>query len=115
MKTFAKTIFLAIAGTASAAALAAPILVEESLARAEEQRIISAPIAGITNSLWFDYRIDVLEAQKELKSDLRRASDTEDLRDAWDEYADELRSERRDYVKDMAKKGYRSGTVTLTQ
>ena len=113
MKTLVKTALIGLAATTSAPVIAAPIMFEESMARAEEQKILSSPIAGIYNSLWFDYRIDVIEAQKELKSDLRRATDTEDMRDAWDEYATELRHERRDYVKDMAKRGYRSGTVII--
>lgn len=110
MKTlvFATALML---GTAVHAAL--PILHEEAYARAEEELIITSPIAGIQNSLWFDYRIDVMEAQKELASDLRRASDLEDRRDAWEEYGDELRKERKQYVKAMAKKGYRQGTVTI--
>ena len=103
---------LAIGATATAAA-AAPMLYEEALAHEEEQRIIDAPIAGIYNSPWFDYRIDVLEAQKELKSDLRRATDTEDQRDAWSEYAHELNEEREDYIGTMAKRGYRYGTVSV--
>lgn len=104
---------LAISAAAlSGAAHATAILYEETMAREEEQRILTHPIAGIENSLWFDYRIDVTEAQKELSSDLRRASDVEDLRDAWEEYAFELRHEREDYVHDMAKRGYR-GYVTF--
>lgn len=99
-----------IAATTQAAA---PMLYEEAYARAEEKLIINAPIAGIENSLWFDYRIDITEAQKELRSDLRRASDIEDLRDAWEEYGDELRSERLHYVKEMEERGYRYGTVTV--
>lgn len=98
---------------AATAAQAVPTLYEEQLAREEEQRIITSPIAGIENSLWFDYRIDITEAQKELRSDLNRASDVEDLRDAWEEYTFELRDERKDYVKKMAKRGYRMGTVTV--
>lgn len=96
----------------SATAQATVMLYEETLAREEERRILTDPIAGIENSLWFDYRIDVTEAQKELSSDLRRASDVEDIRDAWEEYASELRHEREDYIHDMAKRGYR-GIVTL--
>ncbi|WP_394729088.1 hypothetical protein [Altererythrobacter sp. GH1-8] len=88
-------------------------LAEELYAREQEKLIITAPIAGIQNSLWFDYRIDVMEAQKELASDLRRASDIEDQRDAWEEYGDELRKERKEYVKKMAKRGFRMGTVTV--
>ena len=103
---------IAVGATATVAA-AAPILFEESIAREEEGRIINAPIAGIANNLWFDYRIDVVEAQKELKSDLRRASDIEDQRDAWSEYATELKHERKDYIKDMAKRGYRYRVVTV--
>lgn len=88
-------------------------LLEEKVAREEEQLIINAPIAGIENRLWFDYRIDITEAQKELRSDLNRASDIEDLRDAWEEYARELRHERTHYIEEMAERGYRSGTVTV--
>lgn len=100
-----------VLGTAAQAAL--PKLYEEALARDEERLILTHPIAGIENSLWFDYRIDVTEAQKELKSDLGRATDLEDLRDAWEEYAVELRHERLDYIEDMAERGYRMGEVTM--
>lgn len=110
MKT--KTILPLIAlGLAGAANAALPMLYEEQVARAEEKLILTSPIAGIENKLWFDYRIDVIEAQKELTSDLRRASDIEDQRDAWSEYAHELKHEREDYVHDMAKRGYRQGSV----
>lgn len=94
---------VSLASTAQATA----VLYEERVAREEERRILTHPIAGIENSLWFDYRIDVIEAQEELTSDLRRASDVEDLRDAWEEYASELRHEREDYVHDMGERGYR--------
>ena len=115
MSTKTNTIaFIASMAVGSTAAMAAvPMLYEEAVAREEEKRIITSPIAGIENNLWFDYRIDVFEAQKELKSDLRRASDIEDRRDAWSEYAHELEHERKDYIKDMAKRGYRYGTVTV--
>lgn len=110
-----KKLILGIAAGAAAistTANAAVSLYEETLAREEERRILSHPIAGIENSLWFDYRIDVTEAQKELASDLRRATDVEDLRDAWEEYAFELRHEREDYIHEMAERGYR-GYVTI--
>lgn len=109
-----KKMIIAAAGLLSMAATAqaAEMLYEETLARAEEKQILQSPIAGIQNGLWFDYRINVTEAQKELSSDLRRASDVEDLRDAWEEYAFELRDEREHYVKKMAKRGYR-GVVTV--
>lgn len=92
---------------------AMPILHEEAYANQEEGRIIQFPIAGIHNSLWYDYRINVTEAQKELASDLKHADDIEDRRDAWEEYADELRHERKHYLKEMAEKGYRQGVVTV--
>lgn len=96
----------------TSAAGAVDALHEESVARAEEEQILASPIAGIENGLWFDYRINVTEAQKELTSDLLHASDIEDRRDAWEEYAVELRHERRHYIKEMAERGYR-GTVTI--
>lgn len=101
----------AFAHVASQAAI--PMLHEQAFARQEEKLIIASPIAGIHNRLWFDYRIDVTEAQKELASDLRHASDIEDRRDAWEEYGVELRKERIDYIEAMAKRGYRQGTVTV--
>lgn len=109
-----KLIFTAAIAAISlgATAQATEMLYEESLAREEEQMILTHPIAGIENHLWFDYRIDITEAQKELASDLRHADDVEDRRDAWEEYARELRHERIDYVRDMARRGYR-GVVTL--
>jgi hypothetical protein len=102
---------LAAFGLCSAATAAVQTLYEETLAREEEKLILASPIAGIKNSRWFDYRADVNEAQKELHSDLRGASDIEDRRDAWEEYAHELKHERLDYIEDMAEKGYRQGYV----
>lgn len=102
-------------GLSAAASHAAMVdLAEEKAARAEEQEIIQAPIAGIENRLWFDYRIGITEAQKELRTDLRNASDIEDRRDAWEEYARELHDERFHYIEEMAERGYRSGTVMMT-
>ena len=106
--TLAALVALTAAGSATAAV---QILYEEQMARDEEKLILAAPIAGIKNSRWFDYRGNVNEAQKELHSDLRGASDVEDRRDAWEEYAHELKHERIDYIEDMAEKGYRQGYV----
>lgn len=102
---------LAAIGLASAVTAATPALYEEQMARTEKARIIQRPIAGITNSRWYDYRTDIGEAAKELSSDLRRATDLEDRRDAWEEYAHELKTERTQYVRYMAKRGHRYGTV----
>ena len=105
--TIAPLIALGLAGAATAAI---PFY-EQEMARAEEALIITSPIAGIQNSRWFDYRSDVGEAKKELSSDLRRASDLEDRRDAWEEYAHELKHERAEYIEYMAKRGHRYGRV----
>lgn len=102
-----------LAAIGSAASATATALYEEVYAREQEKLIITAPIAGIQNRLWFDYRIDVMEVQKELSSDLRGASDLEDRRDAWEEYGNELSKERKRYIESMAKRGYRMGTVTI--
>lgn len=110
MKTIAGLSALML-GIATAATAAIPMLDEEKIARDEEARIIEFPIAGIENRFWFDYRIDITEAQKELTSDLRRASDVEDQRDAWEEYARELQHEREHYIEEMAERGYRMGKV----
>lgn len=92
---------------APSAAMALPMMYEQQVARQEEARIIRAPIGGVQNSRWFDYRTNVNESRKELASDLRHASDIEDQRDAFEEYGHELRHERVTYVKAMSKKGYR--------
>lgn len=113
MKPMRLPLALCLAGLGASAAASVPMLYEEAFARDEERRIIQMPIAGIQNSLWFDYRINVTEAQKELASDLGRATDLEDRRDAWEEYGTELREERVHYVKKMAKRGYRAGAVTI--
>jgi hypothetical protein len=84
-----------------------PIMYEEKVARNEEALVIQNPIGGVQNSKWYNYRANVNESQKELSSDLRHASDIEDRRDAWEEYAGELHKERGKYVSYMSKRGYR--------
>lgn len=110
-KTFIRASALALLVLAGSAQAAMPVLYEETYANHEEARIIQFPIAGIHNSMWYDYRIGVNEAQKELASDLRGADDIEDRRDAWEEYTHELAKGRKHYVRKMAKKGYRQGQV----
>lgn len=100
-------------GLATVTTAAVPMLHEEKYARDQEALIFTSPIAGIENRFWFDYRIDITEAQKELNSDLRRASDIEDLRDAWEEYGHELKGERKHYIEEMAERGYRYGQVIV--
>src|SRR3546814_19644545 len=54
-----------------------------------------------------------LEAEKELSSDLRHATDREDRWDAWDEWTVEVVDADKDYVKEMREKGYRTGRATV--
>lgn len=77
--------------------------------------VLDAPIAGVRNNLWFDYRSDIEEAENELRKDLRRAKSDQDEREAWAEYNRELRDARSDYRKQMVEKGYlrRRGVVTV--
>lgn len=112
-KTFFRTALVAMAMVPAGAALAVPTMYEKEVALGEESRIIESPIAGIQNSHWFDYRTNVNESRKELASDLRHATDIEDQRDAYSEYATELFQERGKYVKYMAKRGYRVPQVYL--
>ena len=79
----------------------------------EHPAIRSEPIAGVYNRFWYNYLSDVLEADKELKSDLRRATDEEDKRDAWKEYENELIDADKDYVEEMRDRNYRVGRVTI--
>lgn len=60
-----------------------------------------------SNKYWLDYQTDVSEAKRELASDLDRATDEEDVREAWAEYYRELRDAQKDYSKEMAERGYR--------
>jgi hypothetical protein len=104
---------LILASAASVTAAVRPMLYEEQLARQEEALIVPSPIGGIKNRFWYDYRTNVNETQKELATDLRHVSDTEDLRDAWDEYRHELKHARVHYVEEMAERGYRYGIVRV--
>ncbi|WP_052071840.1 hypothetical protein [Sphingopyxis sp. MWB1] len=79
----------------------------------ETPTIRDHPIAGVYNKYWYNYRADILEAEKELGSDLMRATDAEDRRDAWEEWAGEVVDADKDYVKKMRRKGYRGGRVTI--
>jgi hypothetical protein len=68
--------------------------------------ILEAPLAGIRNNYWFDYRSDIEEAESELRKDLRRAKSQQDKREAWREYHRELRDAKTDYTKEMVERGY---------
>ena len=60
-----------------------------------------------SNHFWLDYTTDISEARRELRSDLRRATDEEDRRDAYAEYRHELADAKKDYVKEMTERGFR--------
>ncbi len=77
-------------------------------------KIMKAPYAGVRNNYWYDYQSDVLEAENELRKDLRRAKTAQDRREAWAEYNHELKDARKDYAKEMVERGYiRRGRVTV--
>ena len=105
------TLALLLALPASAAVAAVPY--NSMPPGFDRPAIRTAPIAGITNQYWYNYKADILEAEKELTSDLRRATDREDRWDAWDEWANEVVDADKDYVKEMRKKGYRAGRVSI--
>ena len=67
----------------------------------------------VSREQWLAARKELLEAEKELTSDLRHSTDREDRWDAWDEWETEVIDADKDYVKEMRKKGYRSGRVTV--
>ena len=78
--------------------------------------IMKKPIAGVRNNYWYDYRSDVLEAENELRKDLRRAKTQQDRREAWAEYNRELIDARKDYRKEMIERGYiKRGKVTVLE
>ena len=122
-KNLIRGIALAVTAVPTLAATAASALVpataafsgmyEARVAGIEEERIIDAPIAGVVNKQWFNYRANVNEAQKELASDLRHAHKVKDQRNAFDEYGGELRHERATYVNYMDKHGYRVPRVYI--
>ena len=97
---------IAVAGLALV--LAAGWAIKASAHPGAEQRvhILTAPLAGIRNNYWYDYRSDVEEAENELRKDLRRAKTAQDKREAWQEYNGELRDARKDYTKEMVERGY---------
>ena len=100
-----------VLGLALAAATTSPVLAHAG--KDSHAVVRSEPISGVYNKFWYNYLADVLEADKELKSDLRRATDAEDKRDAWAEYEHELADADKDYVKEMRERHYVVGRVTV--
>ncbi len=58
-----------------------------------------------SNSHYLDYKTDLSEARRELRSDLARANDQGDRIDAWAEYRREVADARYDFRKEMAERG----------
>lgn len=106
MRKLSIFLYLAVAGATTTPAFAHVDGQSRAVVRSE-------PIAGVYNKFWYNYLADVLEADKELKSDLRRATDQEDNRDAWEEYERELVDADKDYVEEMRDRNYRVGRVTV--
>ena len=103
--TFLTTSFAVLAITATP--LAAHVSQQSQVEIREE------PIAGQYDKHWYNHLADILEADKELKSDLRRATDAEDTREAWEEYENELVDADKDYVEEMRDRNFRVGRVTV--
>lgn len=109
MLSLTKTLCFSFAAIAAASVNAAPFADGPE----DSTEIRSEPIAGLYNAPWYAYLADVREAEQELGSDLRGATDAEDQRDAWEEYHHELVDADKDYVKEMRERGYRAGRVTV--
>jgi hypothetical protein len=58
-----------------------------------------------SNKYYLDYKTDLSEARRELRSDLARANDQADRIDAWAEYRQEVADARHDFAKEMAERG----------
>lgn len=93
MKTM---IALAVAGTA--------------LATAAQADVTRGGVYSESNSHYLDYKTDLSEARRELRSDLARANDKADRVDAWAEYRREVADARHDFEKEMAERG-----ITVTR
>ena len=99
----------------AAIALSTALIATPSFSQTEENEteiVVSADLMdpapnNDTNSFWLDYKTDVSEAKRELLSDLERATDEEDRREAYGEYFIELRDARADYREEMTERGYR--------
>ncbi len=98
-----RILFSALAATATL--VAAPLAAHDEIF-VDRYR---APISpnNDSNKWWLDYRTDISEAKRELRSDLRRATDEEDRRDAYEEYRREIADAKHDYRKEMRERGYR--------
>lgn len=99
-----RTVFAAFATLA--AVVAAPLAAHPREIVVERYRSLPPSPNNFTNKWWVDYETDISEAKRELASDLRRATDAEDRRDAHREYRREIEDARYDYEKEMNERGY---------
>jgi hypothetical protein len=97
---------IAIIGLAIVAAAGWALKAEAHPGPRQHAHVLSAPLAGVRNNYWYDYRSDIEEAENELRKDLRRAKTDQDRREAWAEYNRELRDAKKDYTKEMVERGY---------
>lgn len=91
--------------------LATPVM-----AHGDRNRHVDAAVYDDSNSRYLDYKTDLSEARRELRSDLARANDEGDRIDAWAEYRREVADARHDFAKEMAERGVivqRRATVTV--
>ncbi len=77
----------------------------------------SVPVYSDYNPYYLDYKTDISEAKRELRSDLRRAKDASSREDAWHEYRREVADAEHDFRKEMAERGMvvRRGRVTVEE
>ncbi|MGN5373648.1 hypothetical protein [Sphingomonas hankookensis] len=95
------------------AAAATAVIATPSLAK--DRRTV--PVYSDYNPYYLDYKTDLSEAKRELRSDLARANDAADREDAWAEYRREVADAKHDFRKEMAERGMvvRKGRVTIEQ
>jgi len=108
-----KLIRTVLASTLPLAVLAFPVHATPALQGETAPVVRAEPVQGVLNQSWYNYVADINEAEKELTSDLKRATDREDRADAWEEYEVELADADKDYVKEMRKRGYKVARVTM--
>ena len=114
MKNFTKgaIALLSISGALMAGATATTLSAHPGAQH--HANMLDAPIAGVRNNYWYDYRSDLEEAEIELRKDLKRAKTAQDRREAYNEYDRELVDARKDYMQEMRERGYlRRGNVDV--
>ena len=99
---FASLTAFAVVAVPSVAGAGEPVIIVDG-----KHRGLSISPNNDSNPWWVDYKTDISEAKRELRSDLARATDLEDRVDAREEYRREVADAKYDYRKEMAERGYR--------